>query len=183
MNAAEHTLPQACFPLQDKAPLQYQSVTLQPLPHCGKLILRGNFSAFADQPAPRGFITGPDNSRIYWLGPDELLVTSADNSLNVLQQQFAEYIQVDVSDYYQQLLLSDTSGQHSPALRHLLSQLFHLDFDTFAVGQCQQTQCGQAGVLIARQEDGYLIQYRVSYGEYLWEYFEQLMSGVGIKFV
>ena len=176
MNAADHTLPRACFPLQDKTPLHCQSVSLQPLPHCGKLILRGDFSALADQPAPRSFVSGPQSSQLYWLGPDELLVTADEENLPALQQQFADYIQTDVSDYYQQLWLADASDQDSPALRHILSQLFHLDFDQFMQGDCQQTQCGQAGVLIARQEDGYLIQYRISYGEYLWEYFEQLMQ-------
>ncbi len=176
MNAVDQSLPLAHFPLQAKTPLSYLSVSLSPLPPCSKLILRGNFDA-PEWPAAKQFKEAVANqSHAYWLGPDEQLITAPYQAIEALQQHYADYVQIDVSDYYQQLLLADSHDQNSAAIRHILGQLFHLDFDTFAVGQCQQTQCGQTTVLIARQEDGYLIQYRASYGDYLWEYFEVLMQ-------
>ncbi|WP_315980273.1 hypothetical protein [Aliamphritea spongicola] len=72
-----------------------------------------------------------------------MLVTAAEEKLPALQQQFADYIQTEVSDYYQQLWLADASDQDSPALRHILSQLFHLDFDQFMPGIASKPSAGR----------------------------------------
>lgn len=169
------------------------SLQITSLPLSQKIILRGDFTnpkilaglqqTGLEAPATNRF-TENNQAELFWLGPDELMLNlpagSDTKAQQVLSNLTAAY-QVDVSDYYHQLIITDQDKPEllrSQSAQHLLSQLFHLDLhpDDFLPGQCRQTLCKQAPVLISYHQNGKApdctclrIQYRASYKDYLWQ--------------
>ena len=164
--------------------------SLEELPWCGKINLRGNpeNSNFVNQvqgvlglilPLKAHTCVEADELTCYWLGPDEWLIHCNIENLETLVQDLNSALTgmhtavVDVSDYYSVLKLD---GPDAPAL---LAKACSLDLhaDAFTVGTSTQTRFGHASILLHKTSANptYLIQVRWSYTEYVWDY---LLSGM-----
>ena len=114
-------------------------------------------------------------AKILWLSPEEWLLWTADEkrgeALKRLEEAFAgiQSTAVDVSDYY---TIIKTSGARA---EEALSHGCPLDFrpSAFAPGTCAQTRFRNASILLYKADDaqGFDVQVRWSFAEYLWDYF------------
>ncbi len=165
-------------------------ISLEELPWCGKIILRGNpqnrqliknvESVFGLKlPVESNTCIQDKTHQIFWLGPNEWIVycelAETQNKIASLKSALSELHSaiVDVSDYYTILRLS------GPESTRLITKACPLDLhpDKFPKGSCTQTRFGHAGILLHKFSDtpGYDIQIRWSYTEYVWDY---LKSGI-----
>ncbi len=113
---------------------------------------------------------------VFWLGPDEWLVHSADGSqislLKALQTAFKglHTAVTDVSDYFVVIEL------HGSTVHDLLARGCPLDLHprTFKPGDCAQSYFAKASILLHRvDDDHYTIQVRWTFAQYLWDYLVQ----------
>lgn len=195
-------------PLGDVAPLQHGTVRQDTPPPLGKIILRGDsgndkwLGAMAEL-LPAGLPTAPnssaavdDDTRLLWLGPDEWLLWTAEGKRAAMREGLQAAAQghhaavVDVSDYYTIIRLSnigDSGGgggnNHSDngGVNALLAHGCPLDLREkhFPVGSCAQSHFRNANILLYRREDGYDVQIRWSFAQYLWDYFAQVGELLG----
>lgn len=173
-------------------------VSLQQLPWCGKINLRGDpadprwrdlVEKTLGLPLPVRANTvslppqtaaAPPCTRLFWLGPDEWLAYCditrvGDLSAQLLQQLKATHHAVtDVSDYYAVLEL------RGPGAASVLSRGCPLDLHprAFADGSCAQTRFGNASVLVYKPAaaPAFQLQVRWSYCDYVWEYLAQVIN-------
>lgn len=167
--------------------------SLRELPWCGKINLRGN-------PQNTGFLKKAEKALVvklplqpntcigyldrttYWLGPDEWCIHCPIEGVGTAMAQAGQALDrihhalVDVSDYYTVLRLE------GPDAEALLARACPLDLHPgqFREGACAQTRFGHASVLLHRTggtdgADGFNIQVRWSFTEYVWDY---LASGM-----
>ena len=166
--------------------------TLEELPWCGKLILRGDPDNSrlvrkassvlgADLPLEPNTLARGSDRIVYWMGPNEWLVHCALDEVTALVAKLQDTLDgihhaaVDVSDYYTVLELA------GPDAAALLSRGCPLDLHPaeFESGSCAQTRFGHASILLHRGSvDAFNIQVRWSYTEYVWDYLESAMQGM-----
>lgn len=165
-------------------------VSLETLPWCGKINLRGNpdnqdfmtkTSDTLGLNLPLEAHTCAQNGKLtcFWLGPNEWLVhfpiDKLDSTINSLKSALKgiHSAVVDVSDYFTILRLS---GEQSS---ELLMKACPLDLhaNEFPIAMASQTRFGHASILLHKIDatPSYDIQVRWSYTEYVWDY---LVSGM-----
>ena len=175
-------------PLADAAPLQHAAAKQEVPAPLAKIILRGRgedeaFLAAVKTALAPNVPTTPNSttkvdkdSRLLWLGPDEWLLWTADGkrqkTIDALQKavEGQHAAVVDVSDYYTVIRLSGKGAAD------ILSHGCPLDLrdNAFPVGSCAQSHFRNAGILLYRHEDGYDVQIRWSFAQYLWDYFAEV---------
>ena len=164
--------------------------TLAELPLSGKLNLRGNSDDEDFRQAVEGVLelalpiranTTANNAerQLFWLGPDEWLVTmpleqlaSIAESLNTaLGTQHAAV--TEISDYY------TTVEFRGPQAREVIRAASPLDIrpENFGPGQCAQTRFGHASILLwpVDETPSFRIQVRWSYAQYVYDYLADSM--------
>ncbi len=162
-----------------------EPVSLEELPWCGKINLRGNpeNQEFMDAVHKHVDMTLPltphscsmhDQFTGHWLGPNEWLVYCPIESVEPNIAQLKSNLQgihsavVDVSDYYTVLRLCGDGASE------LLMKACPLDLhpSQFPTGSSTQTRFGHASILLHKTDSlpAYDIQVRWSYTEYLWDY-------------
>ncbi|TQS40689.1 sarcosine oxidase subunit gamma [Cryptosporangium phraense] len=101
-----------------------------------------------------------DGGRAIWLGPDEWLLTSADEAPEDLETRTGG---TDVSAQRITLRLAGARA------RDLLAGGCAIDLHprVFGPGQCVQTRLAQAAVVLLREEDEYVVLVRSSFAGYL----------------
>lgn len=176
-------------PAYDRSPVAGKN-TLEELPLCGKINLRGDpsNSDFSEKTAavlgmslPLEANTSISNDvyTVYWMGPNEWLIhCKLETMQSVLQTIKTELAgihssAVDVSDYFTVLKLQ------GPDAAVLLRKACPLDLhkNSFPDNSCTQTRFGHASILLHRIDSAetFTLQVRWSYTEYVWDY---LVSGM-----
>ena len=164
--------------------------TLQELPWCGKINLRGNpqndqFVAKAqvameiELPLEPNTRTYNQNRTCFWLGPNEWLIYCSTEEVESIlltgrdRLNSIHHALVDVSDYYTVLQLE------GPDAITLISKACPLDLHNkqFSKGSCAQTRFGHASIMVHKFSEipTFDIQVRWSFTEYVWDY---LLSGM-----
>ena len=172
-------------PLADKIPINSDNISLQQNEFIGKLNLRVKEDDLKARevienyfnyilPKLSGEVSGNDEGRVLWLGPNEYLILCSDenksNIINNLKEKLKEsfYALTDVSDYYLTMRLS---GPKSIAV---LSKACPLNFEKKLLkkNSCAQSYISKATVLIDRLSDEpvFDISVRWSFAEYLWDW-------------
>ena len=176
-------------------PLDYGAVSLSTMPHCIKVIIRGEHDNAAfiaavqeatglSAPTRANSVSSNDTSELIWLGPSELLYRLHNETLlagdtvqrlqNALQGVHSAV--VDVSDYYTTLKLA------GPDARRVLRKGTPLNVDVALAdgSDCAQTRFGHAAILLTQpdgqSEDGFILQVRWTYAEYLWTFLAEAMQ-------
>lgn len=123
------------------------------------------------------FITGEDDARAYWLGPDEWLVACARDRVTALvgdMEQALDGQAVAINDVSGGLVLTELVGDEG---RELLARGCTLDLHPaeFAAAACAQTTLAKASILISCIGDApvYEIIVRRSFSEYLLRWLRQ----------
>ncbi len=165
-----------------------RAITLSEKPFVGKLNIRGNAddAAFADAakkvlgtalPTTPNTVVQAKGITVFWLGPDEWLVHTAEDAQSALHDKlrtaFAELhcAITDVSDYFVVIEMRATTPG---AARDVLARGCSLDLHprVFGPGQCAQSHFAHANILLHQvSDDAYDIQVRMTYAVYLWNYF------------
>ena len=172
-----------------------RSLKLERLTNVGYLNIRGdaNDSAFVELvgescgvqlPTAANAVNG-DDSRIYWLGPDEWLlmggVDSIDAIAETLSQKTAD-LHVAVNKLHGGQIAYRLAGESA---RQLLAKGCTLDLhpSVFGVGSCAQTALAKAAVLISplATGQGYEIIVRRSFADYLWQWLMRAGDEYGIE--
>ena len=162
----------------------YQQVEVFPL---GKIILRGKSgdSGFTtaikntlkcELPLTPNTTTCNGNTRLLWLGPEEWLLwvksQAVKKQLVLLQKALSgqHAAVINVSDYYTIIRLGGEKAAQ------VLAHGCPLDMrdKRFGVGGCAQSHYRNAAILLYRTDDGYDVQVRWSFAQYLWHYFSQV---------
>lgn len=170
------------------------NVKLTNLSFVGKIVIRGDIEdkAFAtavkdvigiDLPSKALTFNEGEAYSAYWMGPDEWMIHTAQDGELALEAALNEKLAdipsqvVNVSDYYASMRLS------GPAAREVLKKGSPLDLHprSFKPGQCTGTRFAHATIfLIQRDEEPtYDIQVRLSFAEYLWNYFVEASREFG----
>lgn len=165
----------------------YQQREIFPL---GKLIIRGkgDNSAFVSAAedalgaalplTPNSATAISDSSTALWLGPEEWLLWANDRQFDkkfkTLQEGLSSHhaAVIDVSDYYTIIRIGgDKAAQ-------VLAHGCPLDMrdKRFTVNSCAQSHYRNAGILLYRRKNGYDVQVRWSFAQYLWEYFAKVSA-------
>ena len=171
-------------PLADKIPINSDNISLQQNEFIGKLNLRVKENDLKARevienyfnyilPKLSGEVSGNDEGRVLWLGPNEYLILCSDenksNIINNLKEKLKEsfYALTDVSDYYLTMRLS------GPKSIEVLSKACPLNFEKNLLKKdsCAQSYISKATVLIDRLSDEpvFDISVRWSFAEYLWD--------------
>ena len=167
--------------------------SIQELPWCGKIIIRGNpdDSEFLELIKGVANITLPllPNTQItngslicFWLGPNEWLLHSELSATQNLITNLKETLiskhssVVDVTDYYSILRIE------GPDAITLLLKACPLDLhpNVFHPGDCTQTRFGHASILLHKINDSHRfdIQVRWSYTEYVLDYLKAALKTI-----
>ncbi|MEL7187096.1 MAG: sarcosine oxidase subunit gamma family protein [Pseudomonadota bacterium] len=120
---------------------------------------------------------------VYWLGPDEWLVTTA-------QENRAELLpKLDAALSSMHAAVNDLSGGNvaislrGSEVAEVLAKGCTLDLERFAVGACAQTGLGKAGILLDRAaEIEYTIIVRRSFSDYLMQWLRHAGQDHDIEF-
>ncbi|MBT4890183.1 MAG: sarcosine oxidase subunit gamma [Rhodospirillales bacterium] len=113
---------------------------------------------------------------VFWLGPDEWLINSPEDTQAELVAELQDAFEgqhsavTDVTDYY---VVIEIRGKQS---RDILARGCPLDLHdrTFKTGRCAQSFFANAPIMLHQVDDGaYDIQVRRTYAQYLWEYLNQ----------
>ena len=125
-------------------------------------------------PKSAGEVTGNNETRVLWLGPNEYLLLSEDekkdNVINGLREILSDLFCAitDVSDYYLTMRLS------GPKSIEVLTKACPLNFDQYLTkgNSCAQSYISKATVLIDRLSDDLVfdISVRWSFADYLWDW-------------
>jgi len=155
------------------------------LAYTGKVNLRGDFESSAvnsqltsllgmeSKVAPNTYTSNGANT-LFWLGPDERLLYTDNNTASIIEQWRGHpaTAAVDVSDY---LIVLQLSGAKT---RDVIASgaPFDVHPDVFRVGQCAQTRFGNASILLSNQADTpvFQLQVRWSFAEYVYEYIKRV---------
>lgn len=163
------------------------TVCLAERPFLGQLNLRGDIASPAFVDAVTGVLGGPlpvkpntvadhGEVRVFWLGPDEWLITTPEGArselANALQAVFegTHFALTDISSGQTTLVVS------GPDAGALLSKFCTLDLHprAFAPGQCAQTLLAGSTVLLSRPEPahelGFELVVRRSFADFLWRF-------------
>ena len=181
MNSQE----QSYSPLSQKEKITSNNIGLQQIEFLGKLNLRlqeddAEVRQIVEEylnynlPKIAGEVTGNNETRVLWLGPNEYLILceneKKDNIINELNISLTNsfYSIVDVSDYYLTMRLS------GPKSIDVLTKACPLNFEqTLTKGNtCAQSYISKATVLIDRLSDDLVfdISVRWSFADYLWDW-------------
>lgn len=164
---------------------QSESLTVQELSLCSKVVLRADFdhadtcaaieNTFGLSPAiaANTFNTNADSS-MHWMGPDERLLYSESQDPETLTKTLRTHLPegksavVDVSDYYTVLKLSGDNARQVLAS----GTPFDVHLRVFKSKQCAQVRFGNASLLLSCIDDTpvFHLQVRWSFAEYLWGY-------------
>ncbi|WP_420549265.1 sarcosine oxidase subunit gamma [Curvivirga sp.] len=120
---------------------------------------------------------------IYWMGPDEWMIMTPEDGEVALETALREKLGetpsqvVNVSDYYASMRLS------GPAAREVLKKGSPLDLhpSKFKAGNCTGTRFAHATIFMVQrdEESTYDINVRISFAEYLWNYFVEASREFG----
>ena len=123
---------------------------------------------------------------VYWLGPDEWLVSTGASGVRQLQGRLAK--QLD----RQHVAINDISGGNvvvelkGERVRDVFAKGCTLDFhpDVFTVDTCAQSGLGKATALFARVDDAptYTVIVRRSFSDYLLKWLGHAGAEFGIEF-
>lgn len=170
------------------------NVKLAEVPFIGKVILRGNpenknFMVAAkdvlgiDLPTTALTFNTGETYSAHWMGPDEWIIYAPEDGETALVTALQEKLHdipsqvVNVSDYYVTMRLS------GPAAREVLKKGSPLDLhpSKFKAGQCTGTRFANATVFIIQRDETptYDVQVRMSFAEYLWNYFTEAAREFG----
>ena len=159
--------------------------TLVEAPLSGKLNLRGNPDdpafrrAIKDVlalalPIPANTTVGNAERQLFWLGPDEWLISLPLEQLADTRDSLSQALSgihhavTEVSDYYTVLEL------RGPQSREVIQSASPLDIrsENFGPGQCAQTRFGHASILLWPIDDtpSFGLQVRWSYAQYVYDY-------------
>jgi sarcosine oxidase subunit gamma len=120
---------------------------------------------------------------MYWLGPDEWLIVTPDESRRRIEHELRRALAS------QHFALTDVSGGqtalhlHGSYVRDVLAKGCPIDFHprVFGIGQCAQSHLGKAPVLIGQIEEqpyfGLIV--RRSFAEYVWTWLEAAAEEYG----
>jgi len=119
----------------------------------------------------------------FWMGPDEWMIHTPQDGEVALETALRDKLQgipsqaVNVSDYYASMRLS------GPAAREVIKKGAPLDLHprSFKAGQCTGTRFANATIFLIQRDDEptYDIQVRLSFAEYLWNYFTEAAKEFG----
>jgi sarcosine oxidase subunit gamma len=164
-------------------------------PFLGHLNLRGK----AEDPHFAGAISGvigdglpivPNTltelnaTTMYWLGPDEWLIVTPDESRKRIEADLRRALKG------QPFALTDVSGGqtalhlHGSRVRDVLAKGCPIDFHprVFGIGQCAQSHLGKAPILIGQIEEQpyFELIVRRSFAEYVWTWLETAAEEYGV---
>jgi sarcosine oxidase subunit gamma len=164
-------------------------------PFLGHLNLRGKAKDphFADVvsgvmgdglPIVPNTLTELNGNTMYWLGPDEWLIVTPDESRRPIEHDLRRALTA------QHFALTDVSGGqtalhlHGSHVRDVLAKGCPIDFHprVFGIGQCAQSHLGKAPVLIGQIEEQphFELIVRRSFAEYLWAWLEIAAQEYGL---
>jgi sarcosine oxidase subunit gamma len=164
-------------------------------PFLGHLNLRGKAKDphFADVvsgvmgdglPIVPNTLTELNGNTMYWLGPDEWLIVTPDESRRRIEHDLRRALTA------QHFALTDVSGGqtalhlHGSHVRDVLAKGCPIDFHprVFGIGQCAQSHLGKAPVLIGQIEEQphFELIVRRSFAEYLWAWLEIAAQEYGL---
>lgn len=122
---------------------------------------------------------------MYWLGPDEWLIVTPDESRRRIEQDLRRALAS------QHFALTDVSGGqtalhlHGTHVRDVLAKGCPIDFHprVFGIGQCAQSHLGKAPVLIGQIEEQpyFELIVRRSFAEYVWTWLEAAAEEYGMS--
>jgi len=169
-------------PLQNMASPAY-GITLAEAPFVGKVNVRGNAAdpaftaAFASvlgvqPPLQPNTVARHGAYTAFWLGPDEWLIHTPqdgqENLIGALHVALGDQhcAVTDVSDYFVVIRMRGEKADQ------ILARACPLDLHprAFPAGGCAQTIFAHASILLHHVEDGYDVQVRWTYAQYLWNY-------------
>lgn len=171
-------------------PLDYGVVSLSRPAHSVKVIIRGKHDnpAFAKAvtnatslalPSRANSVVAQDSAELVWLGPDELLYRLHTDTIDAVStvQRLQNSLQgihsavVDVSDYYTTMQLDGVNA------RRVLRKGTPLNLDEVLseADDCAQTRLGHAAILLTQSGEGFMLQVRWTYAEYLWSFLAESM--------
>ncbi|MCP5371367.1 MAG: sarcosine oxidase subunit gamma [Hyphomicrobiales bacterium] len=177
-------------PLDGRAPVTADGVSLTLPAFAGKLVLRGGsddgaFTAAAAKVLGAGLPLAPNTAArgprglALWLGPTEWMVHVDADTCDALAAELTAAFAglhaavVDVSDYYAVMRLG------GPRARDVLAKGCPLDLhpDRFDVDHCAQTRFVASAILLHQVDVGptYDIQVRWSFADFLWTYLADAM--------
>ena len=170
-------------------------VVLRECPPRGCLNLRGDATDERFRDAARGAIgvalpvepcgwRGADETRAYWLGPDEWLVVVAEGAVSECEGRLRQSFQGRFS-------VADVTGGHvlvslsGPNAGRVLQKSSPYDFHprVFLPGRCAQTVFAKATALVAADADGtFDLVIRRSYRDYVLRWIEDAGDEYGYRF-
>jgi sarcosine oxidase subunit gamma len=131
-------------------------------------------------------LTELNATTMYWLGPDEWLIVTPDESRKRIE---ADLLRVLAGQHF---ALTDVSGGqtalhlHGNHVRDVLAKGCPIDFHprVFGIGQCAQSHLGKAPILIGQIEEQpyFELIVRRSFAEYVWTWLETAAEEYGISF-
>ena len=136
-----------------------------------------------DLPVEPGSCNGSDESRLYWLGPNEWLAivaggTEAEVEARLRQTLRGHFSVVDVSGGQ---TLVNLSGE-AAAMVLKKSSVYDFHSSQFAQGRCVQTTFAKASALISKSADGsFDLVIRRSFSDYLFRWIADAASEYGIE--
>ena len=177
--------PQIFSPLTQKEKIASDNISLELIDFLGKINVRLKEDDVQARdavekyltyklPKSAGEVTGNNETRVLWLGPNEYLLLSEDekkdNVINGLREILSDLFCAitDVSDYYLTMRLS------GPKSIEVLTKACPLNFDQYLTkgNSCAQSYISKATVLIDRLSDDLVfdILVRWSFADYLWDW-------------
>ena len=130
-------------------------------------------------------LTELNGNTMYWLGPDEWLIVTPDESRKGIEHDLRQSLTA------QHFALTDVSGGqtalhlHGRHVRDVLAKGCPVDFHprVFGIGQCAQSHLGKAPVLIGQIEEQpyFELIVRRSFAEYLWTWLEVAAAEYGFE--
>ena len=129
-------------------------------------------------------LTELNGNTMYWLGPNEWLIVTPDESRRRIEHDLRRALSA------QHFALTDVSGGqtalhlHGTHVRDVLAKGCPIDFHprVFGIGQCAQSHLGKAPVLIGQIEEQpyFELIVRRSFADYLWTWLETAAEEYGM---
>ena len=130
-------------------------------------------------------LTEMNGNTMYWLGPDEWLIVTPDDSRRRIEHDLRRALTA------QHFALTDVSGGqtalrlHGTHVRDVLAKGCPIDFHprVFGIGQCAQSHLGKAPVLIGQIEEQpyFELVVRRSFAEYVWTWLGEAAEEYGLS--
>lgn len=117
---------------------------------------------------------------VFWLGPDEWLLTSMEETPEGLVASLAEALSgrhhavTDVSESRVAIRLQ------GPRLAALMSKVTSLDLERMDEGRCAQSTFARTHMLLHAQADAYDIYVHRSFADYAWRWLEDAAQEYGV---